>query len=39
MVPADAAIDEAARVYHEYRRLSGDARRKNPILDAIYKGI
>jgi hypothetical protein len=39
MVPADAAIDEAVKVYRWYRRLSGDARRKNPILDAIYKGI
>ena len=39
MVPADEAIDEAVKVYRWYRRLSGDARRKNPILDAIYKGI
>ena len=39
MVPAELAIDEAARVYHWYRRLSGDARKKNRIVDAIYKGI
>jgi hypothetical protein len=39
MVLADGAIDEAVKVYHAYRRLSGDARRKNRILDAIYKGI
>ena len=39
MVPADAALDEAVKVYRWYRRLSGDARKKNPIVDAIYKGI
>ena len=39
MVPADKALDEAVRVYRWYRRLSGDARKKNRILDAIYKGI
>jgi hypothetical protein len=39
MVPADLALDEAARVYHWYRRLSGDARQKNKLVDAIYKGI
>ncbi len=39
MVPADAALDEAVRVYRWYRRLSGDARQKNRIIDAIYKGI
>jgi hypothetical protein len=39
MVPADAALDEAVRVYRWYRRLSGDARKRNRILDAIYKGI
>ncbi len=39
MVPAELAIDEAATVYHWYRRLSGDARKKNRIVDAIYKGI
>jgi len=37
--PADEAIDEAARIYRWHRRLSGDARMKNPIVDAIYKGI
>jgi hypothetical protein len=39
MVPADEALDEAVRVYRWYRRLSGDARKRNRILDAIYKGI
>jgi hypothetical protein len=39
MVPAELAIDEAAKVYHWYRRLSGDARKKNPIVEKIYRGI
>jgi hypothetical protein len=39
MVPADAALDEAVATYRWYRRLSGDARQKNRIVDAIYKGI
>jgi len=39
MAPAELAIDEAAKVYHWYRRLSGDARRKNPIVEKIYRGI
>lgn len=39
MVSADAALDEAVKVYHWYRRLSGDARKRNPILDKLYRGI
>lgn len=39
MVPADAALDEAVKVYRWYRRLSGDARKKNPIIETIYRGI
>jgi hypothetical protein len=39
MVPAEEALDEATRVYRWFRRLSGDARKKNRIVDAIYKGI
>ena len=39
MAAADRALDEAVKVYRWYRRLSGDARKKNPIVDAIYKGI
>ena len=39
MVPADAALDEAVKVYHWYRRLSGDARKRNRLVAAIYKGI
>ena len=38
-VPADAAIDEAIKVFRWYRRLAGDARKRNPILAALYKGI
>jgi hypothetical protein len=38
MVPADAAIDEAIKVFLWYRRLAGDARKRNPILAALYKG-
>ena len=39
MVPAEEALDEATRVYRWFRRLSGDARKRNRIVDAIYKGI
>ena len=37
-VPADAAIDEAIKVFRWYRRLAGDARKRNPFLAFIYKG-
>ena len=36
--PADAALDEAVAVFKWYRRLAGDARKRNPILAALYKG-
>jgi hypothetical protein len=39
LVPADAALDESIAVYRWYRRLSGDARRRNPILEKLYRGI
>ena len=39
MVPADLALDEAVKVYRWYRRLSGDARKRNRLIAAIYKGI
>jgi len=35
---ADKAIDEAIVVFRRHRRLAGDARRRNRILEAIYKG-
>lgn len=38
MAPADTALDEAVAVFRWHRRLAGDARRKNPIVAAIYKG-
>ncbi|MHB8892433.1 MAG: hypothetical protein ACYC65_10370 [Candidatus Limnocylindrales bacterium] len=39
MAAADRALDEAVKVYRWYRRLSGDARKRNRILAALYKGI
>ena len=36
--PANAAIDEAIRVLRWNRRIAGDARKKNRLLQAIYKG-
>jgi hypothetical protein len=35
---ADAALDAAIAVFRWHRRLGGDARRRNPILRAIYRG-
>lgn len=35
---ADAGIDAAIANLRWHRRLAGDARRRNPILAAIYKG-
>jgi hypothetical protein len=35
---AGSAIDAAIRVFRWHRRLGGDARRRNRLLDAIYKG-
>jgi hypothetical protein len=35
---ADAAIDEAISVLRWHRRIAGDARKRNRILAAIYKG-
>ena len=37
-MPADAALDAAIEVFRFHRRLAGDARKRNPILAAIYKG-
>lgn len=37
-VPADRAIDAGVAVFRDYRRIAGDARRRNPVLAAIYKG-
>ena len=38
MAPAEAAIDEAIRVFRWYRRIAGDARKRNRLLQFIYKG-
>ena len=38
LVAADAALDEGIEVFRFHRRLAGDARKRNPILAAIYKG-
>jgi hypothetical protein len=35
---ADRAIDAGIMTVRRYRRLAGDARKRNPILAAIYKG-
>jgi hypothetical protein len=39
MAAADRGLDAAVKVYRWYRRLSGDARKRNPIVDRLYKGI
>ena len=39
VVAADAALDEAITIYRWYRRLSGDARKRNRILNFLYRGI
>jgi hypothetical protein len=38
LVPANLALDEAIEEFRWYRRLAGDARKRNPILEFIYKG-
>lgn len=35
---SDEAIDAAIAVFRSYRRIAGDARRRNRLLAAIYKG-
>lgn len=37
-IPAEAAIDEAMAVFRWNRRIAGDARRRNRVLAAIYRG-
>jgi hypothetical protein len=36
--PASDALDAAIAAYRWHRRIAGDARRKNPILQFLYKG-
>ena len=38
MRPANATLDEAIRVYRWHRRLAGDARKRNRLLQLLYKG-
>jgi hypothetical protein len=38
MVPAGATLDEAIRVYRWHRRIAGDARKRNRLLQLLYKG-
>jgi hypothetical protein len=38
IAPAAAALDEAVKVYRWHRRLAGDARKRNALLQLIYKG-
>jgi hypothetical protein len=38
LIPANIALDEAIEEFRWYRRLAGDARKRNPILEFIYKG-
>jgi len=38
LAPADAALDASIEVFRFHRRLAGDARKRNPIIAAIYKG-
>ncbi len=37
-VSADAALDEAIATFRWYRRIAGDARKRNRVLTAIYRG-
>lgn len=39
MPSVDRAIDAAIEIFRWYRTLAGDARRRNPIVAALYKGI
>jgi hypothetical protein len=36
--PVDEALDAAVIVFRKYRRIAGDARKRNRILQFIYKG-
>ena len=38
LASADEALDEAIAVFKWHRRIAGDARKKNPILQFLYKG-
>lgn len=38
MVPADATLEAAVKTYQWHRRLAGDARKRNRLLQLLYKG-
>ena len=38
LVLAEAALDEAVKVFRWNRRLAGDARKRNKLLSLLYKG-
>lgn len=38
MAVASATLDEAIRVYRWHRRIAGDARKRNRLLQLLYKG-
>ena len=38
LVPLHVSIDEAIKVFKWHRRIAGDARKKNRLLQALYKG-
>jgi hypothetical protein len=38
LASAGAALDEAIKVYRWHRRLAGDARKRNALLQLLYKG-
>lgn len=38
LAAASAGLDAAIKVYRWHRRIAGDARRRNPILELLYKG-
>jgi len=38
LTTAGEALDEAIAVFKWHRRIAGDARKKNPILQLLYKG-
>ena len=38
VAPAGAALDEVIKVYRWHRRLAGDARKRNALLQLLYKG-
>lgn len=35
---ADEAVDAAVAVFRDYRRLAGDARKRNKVISFLYKG-